>query len=73
MFRSSLPGRTFLLHHFPALRAGPGVWPFFQALAPIFSGGGFEYQIQGGGLNGEGLQGLGIFLTLFAQQADDIE
>ena len=52
---------------------GPGVWPFFQSLAPIFSGGGFEYQIQGGGLNGEGLQGLGIFLALFAQQADDIE
>jgi hypothetical protein len=26
---------------------GTGVWPFFQALAPIFSGGGFEYQIQG--------------------------
>jgi hypothetical protein len=41
-------GRVFL-HHFPALRAGPGVWPFFQALAPIFSGGGFECQIQGGG------------------------
>jgi hypothetical protein len=29
-----------------------GVWPFFQSLAAIFSGGGFEHQVQGGGLNG---------------------
>jgi hypothetical protein len=33
----------------PYLGTVSGVWPFFQALAPIFSGGGFEYQIQGGG------------------------
>jgi hypothetical protein len=35
--------------------------------------GGFEHQIQGGGPNGEALHCLGIFLTLFAQEANEIE
>jgi hypothetical protein len=34
------------------MKAVSGVWPFFQSLAAIFSGGGFEHQVQGGGLNG---------------------
>jgi hypothetical protein len=32
--------------------AGSGVWPFFQSLVAIFSGGDFERRVQGGGLNG---------------------
>jgi hypothetical protein len=52
--------------------AGSGVWPFFYRVGAmteaIFSlSGGFEYQIQGGGPNGEALHCLRVFLTLFAQ------
>ena len=45
-----------------------------RSAARFFSlSGGLEHQIQGGGPNGEARHGLGIFLTLFAQQTNEIQ
>jgi hypothetical protein len=45
-----------------------------RSAARFFSlSGGLEHQIQGGGPNGEARHGLGILLTLFAQQANEIQ
>ena len=45
-----------------------------RSAARFFSlSGGLEHQIQGGGPNGEARHGLGILLTLFAQQTNEIQ
>jgi hypothetical protein len=55
---NALSGRAFDWDRFPGLK--PRAWSLaiFPGAGAIFSGGGFEYQIQGGGLNG-GWQSIG--------------
>jgi hypothetical protein len=62
--RHAVPGLEFGHFSVPGRAIADAIFP---------SGGGLEHQIQGGGLDFEALHGLGLFLTAFAQQVNEVE